>query len=84
MLAQGERYEPAIRELQEALKINPASAEAHFNLGNVFANCGRFDEAAAEYCRALALVPDYEDAQRNLDAVLSRINGNRSDADTRP
>jgi tetratricopeptide (TPR) repeat protein len=44
----------------------PQDATAQNNLGNAFARAGQFDEAIACYRRALALKPQFSDAQSNL------------------
>ena len=43
---------------------------AHNNLGNVFSDQGKPDEAVACYQRALQLKPDYADAHNNLGNVF--------------
>ena len=54
----------------EALRADPASVEAHLNLGNLNARAGRPDQAIAEYRKALAIDPSYEPARRNLVSLL--------------
>ncbi len=55
---------------QRALELNPGFAEVHNNLGNVFMDQGKPDEAAACYQRALRLKPDYAEAHNNLGNVF--------------
>ncbi|HEY1584399.1 MAG TPA: tetratricopeptide repeat protein [Polyangia bacterium] len=47
------RFAEAEKPLREALRIDPTLANAHYNLAIVLKNEGRFDEAVAEYHRAL-------------------------------
>ncbi len=50
--------EEAIVQYQEALKLDPALAQAHNGLGAALAREGRDDEAMAQYEEALRLKPD--------------------------
>lgn len=52
------RLADALAALQEAARINPALAEHHNNLGNVWMKLGRWNEAAQCFERALTLKPD--------------------------
>lgn len=45
------------------------SADAWYNRGNALAAQGRYDEAIAAYEKSLELMPDTEDAQKNLETV---------------
>jgi tetratricopeptide (TPR) repeat protein len=45
--------------------------EAHYELGNALAECGRLDEAAAHYQAALAIRPDFAEAHNNLGILLA-------------
>ena len=47
------RYAEAEKPLREALRIDPTLAEGHYNLAVALKNEGRYDEAVAEYHRAL-------------------------------
>jgi Flp pilus assembly protein TadD len=65
-------YAAAIEQLRVALTWNPASVEAHNNLGIALASVGRTDEAVHEFRQALAIDPAFEDAQRNLAMATRR------------
>jgi Flp pilus assembly protein TadD len=67
----------AIAEFEEAIKINPDDAKAHYNLGLTYDNQGRLDEAIAEYQEAIRLDPDYARAHNNLG--LAYYNQGRPD-----
>ena len=58
------------RNLDRALALNPAFAEAYNNRGNALRALGRAEEALASYERALALRFDYPDALSNRGAAL--------------
>ncbi|HXG11259.1 MAG TPA: tetratricopeptide repeat protein [Gemmataceae bacterium] len=71
-LAQQGKPDEAVARFQEALRLRPDYAEAHYNIGIVRAEQGRTDEAIASYREALRLNPDYAPAHINLGAVLAR------------
>ena len=57
---------------REALKSSPNYPLAHFNLGNICEEVGRFEEAINHYKIALRLQPAYADAHYNLALVFER------------
>lgn len=64
------KFEPAVSELQQALKQRDQSANGHFYLGQALANLGRFGEAEEHLTRAIALGGDeVKDAHRFLGAI---------------
>jgi tetratricopeptide (TPR) repeat protein len=67
----GQRQE-GMKHLAEALRINP-DAQAHNNLGGALAEEGKYQEAIAEWDKALVLKADYADAHMNLAATLANI-----------
>src|SRR5439155_19604191 len=56
----------ALKEFDEALRIDGNSAEAHFTVGSLLRQMGRRDEAIAHRAEALRLKPDYEQAKQQL------------------
>jgi tetratricopeptide (TPR) repeat protein len=62
----------AIREYQEAVRINPGYKLAHGSLGTVLASKGELDAAIGEFQAALLIDPDYQDVHNNLGLALSR------------
>ncbi len=69
LLAQdGELAEAAAHELA-ALRLRPSDALARANLGNVYFEQQRYDEAQTEYERSLALDPTQPQAKAGLEAV---------------
>jgi tetratricopeptide (TPR) repeat protein len=60
----------AVAAYQNALQLDPASAEAWFKLGLALQDSRLPDRAEAAYRRALALRPDLAEAQANLGVVL--------------
>ena len=55
---------------RRAIAPKPGLAQPHFNLGALFKQQGKLDEAAAEYRQAIALRPDDHDAHNNFGNVL--------------
>ena len=64
------RLEEAESACRQALQVDPDSAEAHNNAGNVFRDRGDPAAAEAAYRRALALKPGLVEARYNLGNVL--------------
>jgi predicted O-linked N-acetylglucosamine transferase (SPINDLY family) len=54
------------------VQLKPDYAEAHNNLGNVFQQQGKLDEALACYRQALHLRPNYAKAHNNLGNVFEQ------------
>jgi protein O-GlcNAc transferase len=63
----------AIRQIDAALKINPAAAAAHNNRGAALAELMRHREAVESYDRAIELAPDYADAFFNRGNALKEL-----------
>jgi len=56
----------AIRHYEQALRLQPDLAEAHYNLGNALFQTGRISEAIGRYEVALQIKPDFAQAQNAL------------------
>jgi len=64
------KFNPAVTELQTALKQRDQSAMGHLYLGQALANLGRFSEAEVQLTRAVELGGDeVKDAHRFLGAI---------------
>jgi protein O-mannosyl-transferase len=57
---------------RDTIAANPACWMAHNNLGNIFTDKGRIDEALREYEEVIRLQPDNADAHNNLGTCLTR------------
>ena len=63
-------YDLAIVDYTQALRLQPAYAAAHNNLGVAFARQGRFADAIVQFQETLRLDPTFESARTNLDRAL--------------
>jgi rhomboid protease GluP len=61
----------AIAHLQKYVAARPDDAIGHALLGSAFQQSERFDEAASEFERSLAIEPDYPYAQVNLASIYA-------------
>ncbi|MBN1758806.1 MAG: tetratricopeptide repeat protein, partial [Chitinispirillaceae bacterium] len=73
------RYEAAIREWNDALKLVPDEPQAHNNLGVALMETGKPDEAIRHYHQALRFNPQYAEAYNNLGEALAG-RGNDAEA----
>jgi Flp pilus assembly protein TadD/mono/diheme cytochrome c family protein len=67
---EGDRNDEAIFHLRESLRINPASAPTHYNLGVALSRQDRREEAVAHFEEAVRVDPDYGEAHNNLAVLL--------------
>jgi tetratricopeptide (TPR) repeat protein len=77
LLDQG-RANDAVKELNEALKIQPHSTQALCDLGRALCMLGRFDEAVEQFQLAVEQEPDFVAARTQLGRTLFSI-GNLED-----
>lgn len=69
----GGRAQEALREYDEALKLDERFPEAYLGRGLVLEfGFGKLDDAEKDYRRALALQPDYPEAHNNLGQLLAK------------
>ncbi|MBI4389551.1 MAG: tetratricopeptide repeat protein [Nitrospinae bacterium] len=62
-----ERYEEAIAELKESVKIDPQFFDAHYALGLAYEKVGKQDKAVEHYEKALKDRPQYSEAEFKLN-----------------
>ncbi|UCD86864.1 MAG: tetratricopeptide repeat protein [Desulfobacterales bacterium] len=72
-LAKQGRTKEAIRHYSEALRINPAWAEAHNILGNALARQGNLRVAVSHYSEALRIKPAMAETHNNLGLALQML-----------
>jgi len=75
-LLQAGKVSEAFEHYQQALRIDPDSAEAHNNLGTALAQAGKFEDAIAHFEQALRINPDDAKAHNNLGIVLAHTGRN--------
>ena len=63
------RFDNALKEFEQAARLNPAYAEAFNNLGTVYYHKGSLDRAIEAYTKALSINPNYARARDNLERV---------------
>ena len=66
------RADEAIAELQEAIRLRPAYAEAHSNLGAALGAKGQLDQAIGQFQETIRLRPDHAEAHNNLGVAFDR------------
>lgn len=59
----------ALRELHNALELNPQNAEAHHLKGFIYLGLKDYENAIIEFKNALEIKPDYYEAMNNLGSV---------------
>jgi tetratricopeptide (TPR) repeat protein len=64
----------AVEQLNEALRLNSNSAEAHTTLGVVLLRSGRAEESIPHFSAALQLKPDWALARDNLKRAQNQVN----------
>ncbi len=78
-LQQQGKFEDAIAEYREAIRLNPDFAIAHLNLGAALAALGKRAEAISAYREAIVLQPNLPEAYYNLGNTLAQ-EGELADA----
>lgn len=71
------RFEDAIKELEEAQRLNPDYIEVHNNIAVIYYKMGMIEEAEKELVEAIRLNPGYLEAHCNLGNIYS--NSSRPD-----
>ena len=71
------KYDKAIADYGEAIRLDPKDAKLHLYRGGVFARKGDFDKANADVKAAIALDPKNEEARRpeRLDQATGSQEG---------
>lgn len=68
-LIDANRYKDAADQARTALAMDPADAELHATLGDVYVRLGRKSDARAEYRDALRYVPDLKQALAGMKRI---------------
>ncbi|MGA2241530.1 MAG: tetratricopeptide repeat protein [Verrucomicrobiota bacterium] len=67
------RFDEALVEYREALRLQPRTYQIHNSYGNLLGKMGRTDEALAEYREAIRLNPKIPFLHNNLGAELAKL-----------
>ncbi|NQU19458.1 tetratricopeptide repeat protein [bacterium] len=70
-----EKFEQAIAQYEEALRLGFESGSLYYNLGNTYFKNGSLGKAILNYLRAKRLIPKDADLKSNLDYARPLING---------
>ena len=66
-----QKYDEAIANYKQAIKIKPDYAEAHNNIGSALTNKGDLDAAINSYRQAIKIEPDHAEAYNNMGNIFS-------------
>jgi tetratricopeptide (TPR) repeat protein len=64
-------YQSTVSVWEDTVAKAPSNPRAHYDLGVALANCGRTEEAIAEYQKALEISPDHAKAHYSLGLALA-------------
>ncbi len=67
---ENKEYDRALENLTVAAELDPTNEVLWFSLGSVHDNLGNVEEAQTAYLEAIALKPDYFDANYNVGAMF--------------
>lgn len=67
------RFPEAAEEFTQALRYDPANADAHNNLGAAMMQLGNYDKAAGQFSDVLRMNPADASARKNLDLAQARM-----------
>ena len=70
--AQNGQLDQAAFAFDKAITIEPSSADAHNNLGNVLRGLGKLEEALEAFNKSISINPEYAEAFNNIGIVLQR------------
>ena len=60
------RHQEAVEAFQQAIRLKPNLAQAHYNLCKAYGNLGRYQEAVDAFIQAIRLKPDFTEAHYSL------------------
>ena len=67
-----EKWDMAIREFDQALRLDPNNATAYGGRGDAYGGKGEWDKAIADFETTLRLDPNHPHAKRNIDEAARR------------
>ena len=76
------RFDRALSDFEQAIKINPKNPQAYFYRGSAYSQIGKHQQAIKAYDRAIHLQPDFVEAYFNRGTAYGRLrNFTKSIAD---
>ncbi len=72
-------YDDAIKEYQEAIRIEPKFPDAYANIAHAYWFKGEFQLAVEWNTKALELRPDFPEARYNLGLIM-KVSGRKEEA----
>ena len=76
-LRRNNQLDESVGMFRQAIGLNPSSADAHFELGQVLEQRGQADEAISEYQEAIKIDPDKSTAHARLAAQYAKQGQNQ-------
>ena len=67
------KFEEAVKAFKQAIKLKPDYAEAHYNLGDAYAQLQQYKKAIEEYKQAIKLKPDFAMAHNNMGTAHYKL-----------
>ncbi|MDR2771932.1 MAG: tetratricopeptide repeat protein [Elusimicrobiota bacterium] len=64
------RFDEAVKEFKEVIKLNPGNAEAYYHIGLINESQNKVQEAKEMYTEALKYKEDYKMAQDRLNKLI--------------
>ncbi|MCJ8344104.1 tetratricopeptide repeat protein [bacterium] len=64
------QYSAAFDEFLQALRVDPNSTVAHFNLGRIFEKQGKYKDAFIQYQRTLSLDPNHRSSRAGYERLI--------------
>jgi tetratricopeptide (TPR) repeat protein len=65
--------ERGIKEVEQAIKLHPDLADAYDNLGEIYIDLGRLDDAEKQFLEAKTTYPGYDDVDLSPNFNLGRV-----------
>jgi len=74
---QSHRLPEAVEELTQTLRLDPASADAHNDLGASLVQLGDYKKAVEQFSEAVRINPAYAGARRNLELAQAQMKNEK-------